>query len=98
MTEEQLKRRELLFEENTPREAMCRLSEGQLELFSTDSSGQERRLMCIAAVDFLMEGALLEETSRQRDRVVDLALEKGILSQEELDELLKSENIIQLGR
>jgi len=62
LTVQQFKRGELLFEENTPREAMGILTEGQIELFSTNPSGEERRLMFFAAGDFLGEGALLEDS------------------------------------
>jgi len=52
---------ELLFTENSPRENLFIIKEGEVELFKTTPQGDETRLSFFRTYDFLGEGALMDE-------------------------------------
>ncbi len=51
----------LLFEENSPRLRLYLIYEGEIELFKRTAFGEERRLAFFQKLDFLGEGALLDD-------------------------------------
>ncbi|MFH1762960.1 MAG: aspartate ammonia-lyase [Gemmatimonadota bacterium] len=51
----------LLFSENSPRKHLFIIEEGEVELFKTTPQGEETRLSFFRALDFLGEGALMDD-------------------------------------
>ncbi len=58
---DEFKTDELVFEENSPRQNLRLIYEGEIELFKRSTFGEETRLSFFGKFDFLGEGALMDE-------------------------------------
>ncbi len=85
----------LIFVENTPRNNMYLIYEGEVELFKTTPFGEEKRLSFFSKYDFLGEGSLVDDSPHStsarallettvikidRDKLTELIKDKGLLA------------------
>lgn len=86
-----LKKGELLFEENIPRTHLYMIAEGEIELIKKTEFGQEKILTIFNKYDFLGEGALMDDyphsTSARATRDTKIIQ----LHREKLNELMQSQ-------
>lgn len=87
---------ELLFHENTERENLIVIYEGEIELFKKTPFNKEKTLRIFTKFDFLSEGALLDNYPHSTSSKATLQTRVFLLSRYKFNELIKTETQIGL--
>jgi len=87
----------MLFTENTPREAIFVIQEGQVELFKTTPFGEEKRLSYFTKYDFLGEGSLVDDSPHSTSARAVTNVEGLLIPKEKLLAVFKQDGEISVN-
>ncbi len=90
------KKDSLLFSENNPRKSLYIVIDGEIELFKRTPFGEEKRLTIFNKLDFLGEGAFIDDSPHSTSARATLNSSVIILTREKFLELEKEDSQISL--